>query len=141
MANDRRRTVLAELAGRRDTASAQMRELMRGRDVLVQALANVSGSATDLLSRLDTINVAPGDFVNLDPAVSDTNPGVDRGAVLKVDFAPPAPGTTRAMRPVPSSAPDVPSGIVLGGSSLAAGGPDDGSVGGPDDGTVFVLES
>lgn len=130
-ASEQRRSVLAELARRRDTASTQMRELMRGRDVLVQALANVSGSANDLLGRLEHINVAPADFVNLDPANPDSNPGIDRGAVLKVDFAPPAPGTNRPMRPVPSPMPEG-GPITLDG----ADGPDQD----PDDGTVFTLE-
>jgi len=124
-ASEQRRSVLAELARRRDTASAQLRDLLRGRDVLVQALANVSGSANDLLQRLDSISTTPADFVNLDPAIPDGEAGLDRGAVLKIGLAPPTPGDARDLRSVPGLAvPAAPAGLPA-----------------PDDGSVFTLES
>lgn len=101
-AAEQRRLVLSELARRRDLATSQLQELLRGRDVLVQALENVSASSDEVLRRLDSISVQPGDFVNLDPAVDDRDPGVDRGSVLRVEFAPPQVGTARPIRSVPS---------------------------------------
>lgn len=122
-AAEQRRTVLGELARRRDLASNQLHELIRGRDVLVQALSNVAVSSNDLVTRLDSISVTPGDFVNLDPARSDADPGVDRGSVVRVDFAPPEPGTARAVRQAASSEPMASSGAV---APSAAGADDDG---------------
>ena len=122
-AAEQRRTVLGELARRRDLASNQLHELIRGRDVLVQALSNVAVSSNDLVTRLDSISVTPGDFVNLDPARSDADPGVDRGSVVRVDFAPPEPGTARAVRQAASSEPLASSGAV---APSAAGADDDG---------------
>jgi DivIVA domain-containing protein len=79
-----RRTMLQELARRRDVACRQLQELLRGREVLVQALAHVSGTAGDLIARLDAISAEPGDFVNLDPSIEGAGTVVDPNAVLTV---------------------------------------------------------
>ncbi len=100
-ANEQRRMALGEFARRRDLASTQLRELLRGRDVLVQALANVASSSNAMLQRLESITTIPDDFVNLDPTADDDDPGMDVGAVLRVEFAPPAPGSVRVTRPGP----------------------------------------
>ncbi len=101
-ANEQRRVVLGGLARRRDLASTQMRELLRGRDVLIQALTNVASSSNAMVQRLEGINAGPADFVNLDPDVADSDAGVDPGAVLHVDLAPPTAESVRVARPAPA---------------------------------------
>jgi cell division septum initiation protein DivIVA len=79
-----RRQMLADLSMRRDAACGQLQELLHGRDVLVQALAHVAGTAGELISRLDSISADPADFPNLDPAVDSYGDVRDNGAVLRV---------------------------------------------------------
>ena len=68
-ASTHRRTVLTELGRRRDPACSQLSDLLRGREVLVQSLAHLAGTAGDLIARLDAISAEPTDFVNLDPSI------------------------------------------------------------------------
>jgi DivIVA domain-containing protein len=79
-----RRQMLSDLGMRRDAACGQLQELLHGRDVLVQALAHVAGTAGELISRLDAISASPADFPNLDPAVESYGQVMDSGAVLRV---------------------------------------------------------
>ena len=122
-ATDHRRTTLAELARRRDLASSQLRELMRGRDVLMTTLRDVSTNSGELVGRLEDFSLGHGDFVNLDPSIADRDAGLDHGAVLKVDFAPPtpnavvAPPATPVRQRVPGAATSV---FDLGGGAAAA---------------------
>ncbi|MGD9705104.1 MAG: DivIVA domain-containing protein [Acidimicrobiia bacterium] len=83
-ASTHRRTVLTELARRRDLACSQLSDLLRGREVLVQSLANLAGTAGDLIARLDAISAEPTDFVNLDPSIDGPGTVVDQNAVLSV---------------------------------------------------------
>lgn len=84
-ANSTRDTTLAELARRRDLACSQLDEMLNGRDVLVQTLADVASVAGELIGRLDAISADPSDFVNLDPnAPAGSELPVDPNAVLAV---------------------------------------------------------
>jgi DivIVA domain-containing protein len=85
-ASQHRRKMLADLAARRDAACDQMQQLLTGRDILVQALAHVAGTAGELISRLDAISASPADFPNLDPAVDSHGQLMDTGAVLNVSL-------------------------------------------------------
>jgi hypothetical protein len=76
--------MLSDLALRRDAACNQLQEMLHGRDVLVQALAHVAGTAGELISRLDSISSSPADFPNLDPSVDSYGQVMDSGAVLRV---------------------------------------------------------
>ena len=94
--------------------------------MLAHALSNVATSSNDLVVRLDAITATPGDFVNLDPSVVDRDAGVDRGSVLRIDFAPPEPGTARPVRQTATTQSDL--------APRRSGGGDDG---GP---VVFTLD-
>ena len=83
-ASTHRRTVLTELSRRRDLACSQLSDLLRGREVLVQSLAHLAGTAGDLIARLDAISAEPTDFVNLDPGIDGPGTVVDQNAVLSV---------------------------------------------------------
>ena len=83
-ASTHRRTVLTELGRRRDLACSQLSDLLRGREVLVQSLAHLAGTAGDLIARLDAISAEPTDFVNLDPSIDGPGLVVDQSAVLSV---------------------------------------------------------
>ena len=83
-ASTHRRTVLTELGRRRDLACSQLSDLLRGREVLVQSLAHLAGTAGDLIARLDAISAEPTDFVNLDPSIDGPGTVVDQNAVLSV---------------------------------------------------------
>jgi cell division septum initiation protein DivIVA len=66
---DHRTTLLRELVRRRDLASAQIRQMMAGRDLVVEALAHVGALVTGVTEGLQEIGTAPADFVQLDPEV------------------------------------------------------------------------
>jgi len=106
-----RRTMLTELSRRRDLACGQLADLLRGRDVLVQALAHVAGTAGELVSRLDAISAEPTDFVSLDPSIEGPGSVVDLGAVLHVTAGRPGEKGVRVKpggpRPNRSEAPVV----------------------------------
>jgi DivIVA domain-containing protein len=108
-ASQHRRKMLADLGARRDAACDQMQELLHGRDILVQALAHVAGTAGELINRLDSISASPADFPNLDPAVESYGQLMDTGAVLKVATGDPSRkgerGKASGPRPNMSEAP------------------------------------
>jgi len=71
---DHRTAVLRELVRRRDLASAQIRSLMAGRDLVVEALGQVGALVAGVTEGLHEIGTTPSDFVQLDPAVEGVNP-------------------------------------------------------------------
>jgi len=73
-AMDHRTAVLRELVRRRDLASAQIRSLMAGRDLVVEALGQVGALVAGVTEGLQDIGTAPSDFVQLDPGVEGVNP-------------------------------------------------------------------
>ena len=73
-AMDHRTAVLRELVRRRDLASAQIRSLMAGRDLVVEALGQVGALVAGVTEGLQHIGTTPSDFVQLDPAVEGVNP-------------------------------------------------------------------
>ena len=79
---DHRTTVLRELARRRDLAAAQVRAMLSGRDVIVEALDQVRLASVELIDGLEEISVSPSDFVSLDPEVEGLT--MDRGVALSV---------------------------------------------------------
>jgi cell division septum initiation protein DivIVA len=84
-----RKMMLQELSRRRDLACTQLSDLLRGREVLVQALAHVAGTAGDLIARLDAISAEPTDFVNLDPSIEGPGNVADPRAALSVTMGEP----------------------------------------------------
>ncbi len=68
-AMDHRTAVLRELVRRRDLASNQIRSLMAGRDLVVEALGQVGALVAGVTEGLQDIGTAPSDFVQLDPDV------------------------------------------------------------------------
>jgi cell division septum initiation protein DivIVA len=68
-AMNHRVSVLRELVYRRDLASAQIRSLMAGRDLVVEALGQVGALVAGVTSGLQEIGTAPTDFVQLDPEI------------------------------------------------------------------------
>ena len=68
-AMDHRTNLLRELVRRRDLASNQIRSLMAGRDLVVEALGQVGALVAGVTEGLQEIGTAPGDFVQLDPDV------------------------------------------------------------------------
>jgi len=68
-AMDHRTTLLRELVRRRDLASNQIRSLMAGRDLVVEALGQVGALVAGVTDGLQEIGTTPADFVQLDPEV------------------------------------------------------------------------
>jgi cell division septum initiation protein DivIVA len=66
---DHRTTLLRELVRRRDLASAQIRSLMAGRDLVIEALGQVGALVAGVTEGLQEIGTTPADFVQLDPEV------------------------------------------------------------------------
>ena len=79
---DHRTNILRELARRRDLACAQIRVMLDGRDLVVDALDQVRLAASEVIDGIEEISASPSDMVSLDPAIE--GPGVDRGAALNV---------------------------------------------------------
>jgi cell division septum initiation protein DivIVA len=73
-AMDHRTAVLRELVRRRDLASAQIRSLMAGKDLVVEALGQVGALVAGVTEGLHEIGTSPSDFVQLDPAVEGVMP-------------------------------------------------------------------
>jgi DivIVA domain-containing protein len=57
--------VVADLTRRRDLASAQLNELMAGRDALVSSLAQIEATSRSLTTDLASYAISSGPFVNL----------------------------------------------------------------------------
>jgi cell division septum initiation protein DivIVA len=83
-AMDHRANLLKELARRRDLACAQVRSVLEGRDLVVQALDQVRIAASEIIGDIDELTASPADFVSLDPAIEGPGLGVDRAASLAV---------------------------------------------------------
>jgi cell division septum initiation protein DivIVA len=81
-AMEHRAVILRELTRRRDLASAQIRSLMAGRDLVVEALGQVGALVAGVSEGLQEIGTEPADFVQLDPAVEGVTP--EHGAVVAV---------------------------------------------------------
>jgi cell division septum initiation protein DivIVA len=81
---EHRRLTLVELTRRRDIACAQIGELLRGREILIEALSNVGNISGRLVGDLDSISADPASFVNLDPSVEGPGNVFDQDAVLRV---------------------------------------------------------
>jgi cell division septum initiation protein DivIVA len=77
-----RAVILRELTRRRDLASAQIRSLMAGRDLVIEALGQVGALVAGVSDGLQEIGTEPADFVQLDPAIEGVAP--EHGAVVAV---------------------------------------------------------
>jgi cell division septum initiation protein DivIVA len=86
-----RAQVLNDLTERRDLALTQLRELLAGRDVLVEAIEQVRLTASGLTANLQEITTTPTSFVSLDPAIEGPGEVQDEAASVAV---------TRERRPV-----------------------------------------
>jgi cell division septum initiation protein DivIVA len=92
-AMDHRTAVLRELVRRRDLASSQIRSLMAGRDLVIEALGQVGALVAGVTDGLQDIGTTPADFVQLDPAVEGVNP--EPNAVVAVTRPGKASGRAR----------------------------------------------
>jgi cell division septum initiation protein DivIVA len=81
-AMEHRAVILRELTRRRDLASAQIRSLMAGRDLVVEALGQVGALVAGVSEGLQEIGTEPADFVQLDSAIEGVAP--EHGAVVAV---------------------------------------------------------
>ena len=79
-----RAQVLKDLAERRDRALVQLRELLAGRDVLVDAIDHVRVTASGLTANLQEIATAPTSFVSLDPSIEGPGEVQEEGASVAV---------------------------------------------------------
>jgi cell division septum initiation protein DivIVA len=81
-AMEHRAVILRELTRRRDLASAQIRSLMAGRDLVVEALGQVGALVAGVSEGLQEIGTEPADFVQLDPGIEGVTQ--EHGAVVAV---------------------------------------------------------
>ncbi len=79
-----REQLLRDLTQRRDKGLAQLRDLLAGRDMLVEAIDQVRLTASGLVGDLQDIATAPSSFVSLDPAIEGPGDVVDDGASVAV---------------------------------------------------------
>jgi cell division septum initiation protein DivIVA len=96
-AMDHRTAVLRELVRRRDLASNQIRSLMAGRDLVIEALGQVGALVAGVTDGLQEIGTTPSVFVQLDPSVEGVNP--EPNAVMAVTRPGKASGRSRAVIP------------------------------------------
>ena len=83
-AMDHRGNLLRELARRRDLACNQVRAVLNGRDLVVEALTQVRLAAAEIIDDIEELSASPADFVSLDPDIEGPGLGVDRAASLAV---------------------------------------------------------
>ena len=101
-----RAQLLKDLSERRDLALVQLRDLLAGRDVLVEAIDQVRLTASGLTANLQEIATAPTSFVSLDPAIEGPGDVADEGASVAV---------TRERRPAkPRRARPAATGVAVG---------------------------
>jgi cell division septum initiation protein DivIVA len=81
-AMEHRAVILRELTRRRDLASAQIRSLMAGRDLVVEALGQVGALVAGVSEGLQEIGTEPADFVQLDSGIEGVTQ--EHGAVVAV---------------------------------------------------------
>jgi cell division septum initiation protein DivIVA len=91
---DHRTTLLRELVRRRDLASAQIRSMMAGRDLVVEALGQVGALVAGVTEGLQEIGTTPSDFVQLDPEVEGM--ASDANVVIAVNRTPKSAGRAKA---------------------------------------------
>ena len=91
-----RAQLLKDLTERRDLGLAQLRDLLAGRDLLVEAIEQVRMTASGLTSNLQEIVTTPTSFISLDPAIEGPGDVLEDGASVAV---------TRERRPVKARRP------------------------------------
>ena len=79
-----RAQLLKDLTERRDRGLAQLRDLLAGRDVLVEAIEQVRMTASGLTSNLQEIVTTPTSFISLDPAIEGPGDVLEDGASVAV---------------------------------------------------------
>jgi hypothetical protein len=109
-AMEHRTNVLRELVRRRDLAGAQIRSLMAGRDLVVEALGQVGALVAGVTEGLQEIGTAPSDFVQLDPEVEGM--ASEPNAVTAVSRSPKSNGRPKST---------VREAAALGAAALGAG--------------------
>ncbi len=79
-----RALLLKDLSERRDRGLAQLRDLLAGRDVLVEAIDQVRLTASGLTGNLQEIVTTPASFVSLDPSIEGPGDVVEEAASVTV---------------------------------------------------------
>jgi len=113
-----RAQVLKDLTERRDRALVQLRDLLAGRDMLVEAIENVRITSAGLTANLQEIVTTPTSFVALDPSIEGPGEVQEEGASVAVTRER-RPAKTRRTRPAaPAAAAPAVAGPA-GGSETA----------------------
>ena len=79
-----RAQLLKDLTERRDHGLAQLRDLLAGRDLLVEAIEQVRMTSAGLTANLQEIVTTPTSFVSLDPAIEGPGDVLEDGASVAV---------------------------------------------------------
>jgi cell division septum initiation protein DivIVA len=79
-----RSQLLKDLTERRDRALIQLRELLAGRDMLVEAIEHVRVTSSGLTANLQEIVTTPTSFVALDPSIEGPGEVQEEGASVAV---------------------------------------------------------
>ena len=106
-----RAQLLKDLTERRDLGLAQLRDLLAGRDLLVEAIEQVRMTASGLTSNLQEIVTAPTSFISLDPAIEGPGDVLEDGASVAV---------SRERRPVKARRPRPATGTEASAPGAAA---------------------
>jgi cell division septum initiation protein DivIVA len=120
-----RAQLLKDLTERRDRALAQLRDLLAGRDVLVEAIEHVRTTSAGLTANLQEIVTTPTSFVSLDPAIEGPGDVQEEGASQTVSRER-RPVKARRTRPANGAEGAVPGAAAASGEAPAparTGGP------------------
>jgi cell division septum initiation protein DivIVA len=117
-----RAQLLTDLTRRRDLALAQLRDLLAGRDILVETIDQVRLTASGLVGDLQDIATAPSSFVSLDPAIEGPGDVVEDGVSMAVTRERRSAGSRRTRTAaVETAAAEAPGAEAPGSEAPGAG--------------------
>lgn len=95
-AEEQRRRIFSDVELRRDRASRQLRELMAGRDRLVDSIAMLRSEADNITADLDDFRLEPSPFANLANSLTPKDADVEASASAIVRGKLPTKATAKA---------------------------------------------
>jgi cell division septum initiation protein DivIVA len=101
-----RAQLLTDLTARRDKGLEQLRALLAGRNMLVEAIDQVRLTASGLVGDLQDISTAPASFVSLDASIEGPGDVLDEGASVAVSRERRSARARRARLPATDVTPD-----------------------------------
>ena len=113
-----RAQLLKDLTERRDRALGQLRDLLAGRDVLVEAIEHVRTTSAGLTANLQEIVTTPTSFVSLDPSIEGPGDVQEDGASQTVSRER-RPVKARRTRPANGAEGAVPGAAAANGDAPA----------------------